>query len=106
MPRSRQSPELARLIGSRIRLLREATGITQERFAWACEIDKGYFSHIEAGRNLPSVAVLATIAGKLGVHLIDLVAVEASVNHVALLDAVRMRDGDASRKALKSLGIE
>ena len=42
MPARRINHELARLLGARIRQLREEVGLTQERLAWECELSKGY----------------------------------------------------------------
>jgi len=106
MPRSKRNPDLARQIGARIRQLRERTDYTQERLAWDCDIAKGYLSHVEAGRNLPSVAVLATLAARLGAGLIDLVAVEADEPYLALLDAARKGDREAVQACLKRLDWE
>jgi transcriptional regulator with XRE-family HTH domain len=106
MPRSKRNPDLARLIGARIRELRQATPYTQEKLAWACDLDKGYLSHVEAGRQLPSVAVLATLASKLGVSLADVVAVHADPALRTLLDAVRTRDVAWVHACLAELGLE
>jgi transcriptional regulator with XRE-family HTH domain len=66
MPRSKRNPELAKLIGARIRALRLAAGLTQEALAWDCDLDKGYLSHVEAGRRLPSLVVVFELAKRLG----------------------------------------
>ncbi len=66
MPRTKRNPELAKLIGERIRALRLAAGLTQEALAWDCDLDKGYLSHVEAGRRLPSLVVVFALATRLG----------------------------------------
>lgn len=105
MPRSKRNPDLAKLIGARIRELRERTPYTQERLAWDCDLDKGYLSHVEAGRNLPSVAVLATLAARLGVGLVDVVAVDPDDVGAALLSAARRGDRDAVQDCLRRMGL-
>lgn len=105
MPRSKRNLDLARLIGARIKKLREATPYTQERLAWDCDLDKGYLSHVEAGSNMPSVAVLATLAKHLGVGLLDVMAVEPDDPRRDLLEAVRLRDRAAVQEALKKLDL-
>lgn len=106
MPRSKRNPEMARRIGARIRELRDAVGITQERLAWDCDLDRAYVGHIEAGRRLPSVPVLAEIAGRLGVDVLDVMAAIAGDDHAGLLDSVRRGDGPAARASLARLGVE
>lgn len=85
MPRTRQDPELARIIGTRVQELRVATGITQEQLAWDCDLDRAYIGHIEAGRRLPSLPVLVLIAKRLGVDLLDIVAAAVSPERRALV---------------------
>ena len=85
MPRTRQNPEMATRIGARIRELREAAGITRERLAWDCDLDRAYIGHIEAGRRLPSLPVLAQIAERLDADLLDLAAAVVSDERAALV---------------------
>ena len=85
MPRTRQNPEMATRIGARIRELREAAGITRERLAWDCDLDRAYIGHIEAGRRLPSLPVLAQIAARLDADLLDLAAAVVSDERAALV---------------------
>jgi transcriptional regulator with XRE-family HTH domain len=69
MPRPPGSDLLAKRLGARIRRLRERAKLTQERLAWDCDLGKGYPSQVEAGKRLPSLAVLSAIAGRIGVSL-------------------------------------
>lgn len=85
MPRTRQDPELARIIGTRVRELRVASGITQEQLAWDCDLDRAYIGHIEAGRRLPSLPVLVLIAKRLDGDLLDIVAAAVSPERRALV---------------------
>ena len=85
MPRTRQDPLMAATLGARVRELREAAGITRERLAWDCDLDRAYIGHIEAGRRLPSLPVLAQIAERLGVDVLDLVAPLVSPERAALV---------------------
>jgi transcriptional regulator with XRE-family HTH domain len=106
MPRSKRNPDLANLIGARLKELRARTSYTQEALAWACDLDKGYLSHVESGENLPSVAVLATLAEHLGVGLVDVVAVDPTDAGAELLIAVRRGDRKAVHECLRRLGLE
>ena len=85
MPRTRQNPEMAAKVGARVRELREAAGITQERLAWDCDLDRAYIGHIEAGRRLPSLPVLAQIAARLDADLLDVAAALVSGDRAALV---------------------
>lgn len=105
MPRTKRNPDLTRRIGARIRALRIGAGLTQERLAWDAGIDKGYLWHVEAGQTLPSVAVLALLAERLGVHLVDVVAASAEDPRTELLDAVRAGDAEAAIASLLRLGV-
>ncbi|MDO9521139.1 MAG: helix-turn-helix transcriptional regulator [Pseudohongiella sp.] len=58
--------ELALLLGKRIRSLRKAAGISQERLALACGLDRGYMGRIERGERNISVVTLDKIADALG----------------------------------------
>lgn len=83
MPRSKRNPELAKLIGARIKALRIAAGLTQEALAWDCDLDKGYLSHVEAGSRLPSLVVVFDLAARLGCtasNLLDIYASESGTN--------------------------
>ena len=51
-----------RLIGKRIRELREKFGMTQENLAEAIEVSVPYVSHIERGMKRPSLQILVRIA--------------------------------------------
>jgi transcriptional regulator with XRE-family HTH domain len=69
MPRPAGSARLAKQVGARIRELRERANVTQEQLAWSSDLGKGYLSQIEAGKRLPSLAVLGAIAKSLRVPL-------------------------------------
>jgi XRE family transcriptional regulator, regulator of sulfur utilization len=65
----------AAAFGRAVRALREENGaMSQERLAEAACISVPYLSDIERGHRNPTVAVMARIAGALGVRLSELVA--------------------------------
>lgn len=65
----------AAAFGQAVRALREERdGMSQERLADAASISVPYLSDIERGHRNPTVAVMARIAGALGVRLSELVA--------------------------------
>jgi transcriptional regulator with XRE-family HTH domain len=103
MPRRAGPASLARGLGRRIRALRKEAGVTQERLAWACDLNKGYMSQLEAGKHTPSVPVLYALAKRLGVDLGDLVCYDLGRPHHRLLDALRRGDLEAARRVLAEL---
>jgi transcriptional regulator with XRE-family HTH domain len=60
-------------LGTNVRQLRQAKGLTQEELAFRSEIDLTYLGGIERGRRNPSLIVMGRIADSLGVSLRDLV---------------------------------
>src|ERR1700689_4365894 len=94
------SSALARRLGRRVRALRLEKGATQEQLAWACDVDKGYMSLVEAGKRVPSVAVLDVIARRLGVELADLFVVRSGAR-TRLSEACRHGDRAEARAALE-----
>ena len=60
------------IIGKNVRRLRVEKGMTQERLAFAAELDLTYIGGIERGRRNPSLLVMARIADALEVELVEL----------------------------------
>jgi transcriptional regulator with XRE-family HTH domain len=103
MPRRAGSTTLARKLGARIRALREEVGITQEQLAWQVELDKGYLSQVEAGKRLPSIPVVVTLAERLGVEAADLFVLDLKNPRLRLLEAARTKDAAELKRAVKAL---
>lgn len=59
-------------IGSTIRTLREARGLTRQELAAAAEISVQMLAKVEQGRKAPSAATLARLAKSLGIEPPDL----------------------------------
>lgn len=55
-----------KLFGERVRELREAKRISQTALSKNLGVSHSYVSHLEAGRRVPSVALLYTLAARLG----------------------------------------
>ncbi len=64
-----ESPHLAQRVGGRIRERRTALGQTLTQTAKAAEVSVSHLSSIETGANLPSLPILARVAGALGLTL-------------------------------------
>lgn len=59
-------------LGERIKQLRLATGLSQEKFALKIGIDRTYFSSVEAGKRNISIINLEKITNGLDVNLSEL----------------------------------
>lgn len=62
------------IVGENVRALRVARGMTQERLAFAADLDLTYIGGIERGRRNPSLLVMARIADALDASLADIIA--------------------------------
>jgi len=65
--------QLQKIIGERIREIRESKGITQQDLAAACNFEKSNMSRIEAGRTNFTISTLYKISMALEVRLSALV---------------------------------
>ncbi len=74
-----------KLIGSRIKSVRKAQGMTQERLAERLGVSVGYISQVERGITKISLDLLASIAGVFGSDLSELVtgAAAGSKNYLS-----------------------
>ena len=59
--------EVRRRLGANVRRLREARGLSQERFSFESGLDRTYVSGIERGIRNPTIVVVERIAMALGV---------------------------------------
>ncbi len=64
------------IVGENVRRLRLDRGMTQERLAFASELDLTYIGGIERGRRNPSLLVMARIAEALDASLQDLISTD------------------------------
>jgi transcriptional regulator with XRE-family HTH domain len=69
---SQASMDSQKLLGQRIRSLRQARGLTQERLGELADLNYKYLGSVERGEGNPSLLVLERIAVALGVELSDL----------------------------------
>jgi len=58
-------------IGKRLRELRVAKGLSQERFSFECELDRTYIASIEQGRRNISIANIEKIAKAFDISVSD-----------------------------------
>jgi transcriptional regulator with XRE-family HTH domain len=64
------------LFGERVRLLRQARGLSQEALALAAGLDRTYIGGVERGERNISLLNIQKIAQALGVSLADLLKFE------------------------------
>ena len=67
--------QLQKIIGERIREIRESKGISQQDLAAACNFEKSNMSRIEAGKTNFTISSLYKISMALDVKLAELVDV-------------------------------
>ena len=58
-------------IGIRLRELRKQKGLSQEKFAFECELDRTYIASIEQGKRNVSIANIEKIAKALHISVCD-----------------------------------
>lgn len=61
------------LIGAVLRQARTKAGLTQETLAFEVEVDRTYISYLESDKQSPTLEMLATICGALGIATSELV---------------------------------
>lgn len=67
-------PRAANQLGQKLRALRNAFGMTQERLAEGADISLKHLGEIERGRGNPTLTTLEALAKALHVTLSDLIA--------------------------------
>ncbi len=108
-PRRSKRPvrPIARLIGSRIRSLREARDLTQEKLAWEAGLSsKGYLSRIEDGQRLPSVEVLERLSRRLEVEARDLLIFPDRGPVDEAMELLRRGGPEMAKRVLAGVEIE
>lgn len=64
--------EVLRSFGRKVRALRLARGMSQEKLGFATGLDQTYISDVELGRRNVSLLAIDSLAQALGVSLMDL----------------------------------
>ena len=96
--------EVRKLLGQRIRYLRNLRSMTQEQLGDKADVNYKYLGAIERGEKNPSADNLAKIAGALDVKLNELFIFEHEIEDIQLLK--KMIDDllkDANRKEFKTI---
>ena len=58
--------------GKRVAELRKELGLSQEKFAFKCDIDRTYIGTIERGEKSPTLNTIQKIATALGISISEL----------------------------------
>lgn len=102
MPRREKRDPLAEKIGRRIRTLRQALNLTQEKLAYEGGLrSKGHLSGIESGLVLPTLPTLALLAHRLGVDLLDLLTFPEESARQHLVDLTRQMKAGTVRRLVR-----
>ena len=72
MPRARPTDDVLVQFGERLRALRKTAGLSQERFALDCELDRSYVGAIERGERNVSLRYVARFAKALDISLSEM----------------------------------
>jgi len=64
--------DILKQLGKKVRSLRQAQNMTQEKMSYACDLDRTYLVDIEKGKRNPSVLVLQKLAKGLRIKPKDL----------------------------------
>lgn len=73
------SLELSKILGDRIRKLREERNISQQNLAELCNVEKSNMARIEAGRTNPTLHTMFKISSALKITLAELVDFDIKV---------------------------
>ena len=65
----RKKDDLAKMIGIRLKELRQGVGLTLEKLALATDLSPAFLSRTENGRSIPSIPTLQSIADALSVNI-------------------------------------
>lgn len=103
MPRRTTPESKAAKVGARIRELRKARALTQEKLAWEAGLSKGHLSGIEKGLVRPTLTTLSMLAKRLEVDLLDLFTFPAESTRQRVVDLTRELSPTTLRRLLLQL---
>lgn len=63
--------DIQKIVGSRIRVLRNELGLSQEKFALKIDMDRTYLASVELGKRNISISNLKKIINGLGISFAD-----------------------------------
>lgn len=92
----------AELLGARIREIRKAQKLSQEKLAEMVGVDYRYISVLELGKKAPSLEMIEKIATALGVEIRELFDFEQLTRMVSLKDIEKLLE-DVDDEAMRQL---
>ncbi|MFO0739634.1 MAG: helix-turn-helix transcriptional regulator [Labilithrix sp.] len=102
MPRRTEPDPLFAKIGTRIRSLREAKNLTQEKAAYESGLkSKGHLSGIEKGLIRPTLKTLTLLAERLEVDLLDLFTFPEDSPRQQLVELTRQMKAGTIRRLIR-----
>lgn len=90
-------------IGSRVRELRQARGMTLQALAAACDLSPSMLSLVERGRASPSIGSLVVVASALKVTMSDLIVGEPSADERLIVRASEQQAVETAQHVVRRL---
>lgn len=87
-------------VGARLKQLRQARRLTQERLAERAGLSYKFIGEVERGRGNPTLTTLAALSEALGVGLVELLGLEAERPRLTARQASQVREALASIETL------
>ena len=75
--------KIARLVGEKIRILRQSRGLSQEKLGFKAGLNTSFIGQVERGEKSPTIISLEKIANALDVQLKELFQFDEDVSSVA-----------------------
>jgi transcriptional regulator with XRE-family HTH domain len=92
--------DVKKLIGNRIKTLRQVRGISQEELAEKTSLNTKYISSIERGKANPTLDTFIKIADALKLGIPELFSIEYEPKELAQLIAGLISEGDSTKLQL------
>ncbi|HNR79930.1 MAG TPA: helix-turn-helix transcriptional regulator [Mesotoga infera] len=92
--------DVKKLIGNRIKTLRQVRGISQEELAEKTSLNTKYISSIERGKANPTLDTFIKIADALKLGIPELFSIEYEPKELAQLIAGPISEGDSTKLQL------
>lgn len=92
-------------IAARLRAIRRRKGVTLERLASLCGLDRGYLSRIERGHKTPSLAALLSIGKALDVQMAHLFGETVGSSPITVVRQAQYKDFPGARSGYEHFAM-
>lgn len=92
-------------IAARLRAIRRHKGVTLERLASLCGLDRGYLSRIERGHKTPSLAALLSIGKALDVQMAHLFGETVGSSPITVVRQAQYKDFPGTRSGYEHFAM-